>query len=133
LDVRNIRPVLVLRRLVEQGRRARRLAGELVARRCNSASPLWSSRIGRNRLGALGFGQSRWVVCSSILDCLGRPVDHGRSDALGSALPAQPCASAAGLRFCANGLANLYRPGNQSAAVMAALGTGRHAHPDGLF
>ena len=41
-----------------------------------------------------------------------------------AALSAQSRRGCACLRSLRHGLANLYRPGNQSAAVLAALGTG---------
>ncbi len=125
LDVRNVRPVLVLRRLVEQttgGVRGwlarwweRRLqlgiAMVVVAALGGIASGLTDSA----QIGgwfALIFTCAlivllllAWVALRSIRMVL---------DRLRLRLPSS-------LR---HGLANLYRPGNQSAAVLAALGTG---------
>ncbi len=125
LDVRTVRPVLVLRRLVESGPEG---IGGYFAR-------LWDRRL-------------QWILSLVVLGCLGG-IAWALSDsaivgtwfavALAGAL-AVLLALAAGslrtLRFLLNrvrlhlpsslrhGLANLYRPGNQSAAVLASLGTG---------
>lgn len=125
LDVRTVRPVLVLRRLVESGPEG---IGGFFAR-------LWDRRL-------------QLVLSLVVLGCLGgiawelsdsATVGTWFAVALAAAL-AVLLALAAGalrtLRFMLNrvrlhlpsslrhGLANLYRPGNQSAAVLAALGTG---------
>jgi putative ABC transport system permease protein len=125
LDVRTVRPVLVLRRLVESGPEG---IGGFFAK-------LWARRL-------------QIVISLLVLGCLGgiawalsdsATVGTWFAAALAAAL-AVLLALAAGalrtLRFLLNrvrlhlpsslrhGLANLYRPGNQSAAVLAALGTG---------
>jgi putative ABC transport system permease protein len=125
LDVRTIRPVLVLRRLVESGPEG---IGGFFAR-------IWDRRL-------------QIVLSFVVLGCLGGiawalsdSATVGKWFAIGlAAALAVLLALAAGalrtLRFLLNrvrlhlpsslrhGLANLYRPGNQSAAVLAALGTG---------
>lgn len=125
LDVRTVRPVLVLRRLVEQGQQgiagwfarwwARRL--QLVIAACVvvglggiawalSESPkvgAWFAFLFTCALVVLLL--LAWVALRTIRFALDRVRLH---------LPSS-------LR---HGLANLYRPGNQSAAVLAALGTG---------
>jgi putative ABC transport system permease protein len=84
LDVRAVRPVLVLRRLVEQGPEG---IGGWFAR-------WWARRLqlGISVIVVAALGGIAWALSDSA------KVRHG--------------------------LANLYRPGNQSAAVLAALGTG---------
>ena len=81
-------------------------------------------RARRHRLGAYRFAQSRRVVCSAV---------HASRFVV---LLVLAMVALRALRFFLNrtrlhlpsslrhGLANLYRPGNQSAAVLAALGTG---------
>lgn len=129
LDVRNVRPVLVLRRLVEQGEQGigawpRRFVVRWWARRMQVAIAACVV-VG---LGAIAWALSQspkvgawfaflftcalvvllvlaWVALRTIRFALDRVRLH---------LPSS-------LR---HGLANLYRPGNQSAAVLAALGTG---------
>jgi putative ABC transport system permease protein len=125
LDVRGIRPVLVLRRLVEQP--APGVGG-------------WFARIWARRLQlclsvavVLALGGIAWGLSDSAI--------IGTSFALGLAavLFVLLVLAAVMLRviryvlsrvrlhlpsFLRQGLANLYRPGNQSSAVLAALGTG---------
>ena len=126
LDVRGVRPVLVLRRLVEQGPEgfggwfarwwARRLQlGIAVARGCWR----WAALRGRFRI------RRRWAP--GLRCCLRCAL---------VVLLVLAAVALRTLRFVLNrvrlrlpsslrhGLANLYRPGNQSAAVLAALGTG---------
>ena len=126
LDVRAVRPVLVLRRLVEQAPAG--IGGWFArwwARRLQlGIAASWCCRAWRHRLGAFGFGQggrrglrccspSRWLFCW----CWRRwRCARCASCSIGSRLRLP-----SSLR---HGLANLYRPGNQSAAVLAALGTG---------
>ena len=125
LDVRAIRPVLVLRRLVDQGPAT---AKEWFAR--------WWGRRLQVSIGAIvvaALGGIAWVLSDSV--------KVGGSFALlfSIALLVSLVLAAVALwvlRFVLNrvrlripsslrhGLANLYRPGNQSAAVLAALGTG---------
>jgi putative ABC transport system permease protein len=125
LDVRAVRPVLVLRRLVEQGPVGVR---EWFAR-------WWSRRLqlGISVLVVLALGGIAWGLSDSV------KVGGWFALLFFIALAALLVLAAVALwvlRFVLNrirlrlpsslrhGLANLYRPGNQSAAVMAALGTG---------
>jgi putative ABC transport system permease protein len=125
LDVRGVRPVLVLRRLVEPGPEG---IGGWFAR-------LWARRL---QLGlaiavVLALGAIAWGLTDSAM--------IGTSFAIGLAavlfvLLILAALTLRSLRALLNrvrlhlpsslrhGLANLYRPGNQSAAVLAALGTG---------
>jgi len=125
LDVRSVRPVLVLRRLVEQGPEG---FGGWIRR--------WWARRLQLCLAALvvvALGGIAWALADS-------PKVGAWFAALFTAALAVLLALAAValrvLRFLLNrvrlrlpssvrhGLANLYRPGNQSAAVLASLGTG---------
>lgn len=125
LDVRGVRPVLVLRRLVEQP--ANGIGG-------------WFARLWKRRLQVglaiavvLALGGIAWGLSDSAI--------IGTSFALGLAavllvLLILAAITLRSVRAILNrvrlrlpssirhGLANLYRPGNQSAAVLAALGTG---------
>jgi len=125
LDVRTVRPILVLRRLVEQGPATVR---ERIAR-------LWSRRLqlGLGALVVIALGGIAWALSDSakvggwfaLLFTLALIV-----------LLALAAVALRMMRFVLNrvrlhlpsslrhGLANLYRPGNQSAAVLASLGTG---------
>jgi len=125
LDVRAVRPVLVLRRLVEQGPTG---IGGWFAR-------WWSRRLQVGVAAAVvaGLGGIAWALTDSpkvgawfaLLFTLALLV-----------LLVMAAVALRTLRFFLNrtrlhlpsslrhGLANLYRPGNQSAAVLAALGTG---------
>jgi putative ABC transport system permease protein len=125
LDVRAIRPVLVLRRLVEQGPTGFR--GWLAA---------WWARRLQLSLAALvvaAHGGNGWALSDSakcgtwfavlftialivllIMAAVTLWVLRLLLNRVRLRLPS----------FLRHGLANLYRPGNQSAAVMAALGTG---------
>ena len=125
LDVREVRPVLVLRRLVEQGPEG---IGAWFAR-------WWARRLqlgisaaggrgaGRNCLGAVGLGQGgRWfAVLFTIALVVLLVLAAWRCGCCAFCSIACGCGC---LRSLRHGLANLYRPGNQSAAVLAALGTG---------
>ena len=127
LDIRNIRPSLVLRRAVEEG--GGRIEGSLMetdlewqgtmgGRHDRSAGTRWDCGC------ALRFGKGRKVVRSSAWQrrcAFFWLLAKSRSAA---ALRACPVRASAYLRRCAMDCANLYRPGNQSAAVLAALGTG---------
>jgi putative ABC transport system permease protein len=125
LDVRAVRPVLVLRRLVEQGPTG---IGGWFAR-------WWARRLQLGIAAAVvaALGGIAWVLTDSpkvgawfaLLFTLALIV-----------LLVLATVALRALRFFLNrtrlhlpssvrhGLANLYRPGNQSAAVLAALGTG---------
>ncbi|MFY9852696.1 MAG: FtsX-like permease family protein [Terracidiphilus sp.] len=125
LDVRNARPVLVLRRLVEQGQEG--IGG-------------WFARWWARRL-QLGISAVVIVALSGIAWALSDSATVGGWFALlfTIALLVLLALAAVALRtlrfllnrvrlrlpsFLRHGLANLYRPGNQSAAVLASLGTG---------
>ena len=125
LDVREVRPVLVLRRLVEQGPEG--IGG-------------WFARWWARRL-QLGIAALVVVALGGIAWALSDSAKVGGWFALMFAIALVVLLVLAAvalwtLRFLLNrvrlrlpsslrhGLSNLYRPGNQSAAVMAALGTG---------
>ena len=125
LDVRAVRPVLVLRRLVEQGPTG---IGGWFAR-------WWARRLqlGIAALVIAALGAIAWALSESakvgaifallftitltvllVLAAVALRTVRFLLDRTRLSLPSS-------LR---HGLANLYRPGNQSAAVLAALGTG---------
>ena len=125
LDVRGVRPVLVLRRLVEQGPEG--ISG-------------WLARVWKRRLQlglsvgvVLALGGIAWALSDSAM--IGTWFALGLAAAL-LVLLVLAAVTLRTLRAVLNrvrlhlpsslrhGLANLYRPGNQSAAVLAALGTG---------
>ena len=125
LDVRAVRPVLVLRRLVEQAPPGfRAWLGRWWARRL---------QIGIAALVVLALGGIAWALSDSVK--VGGWFALLFVVALVVLLLLAFIALRA-LRFFLNrvrlrlpsslrhGLANLYRPGNQSAAVLASLGTG---------
>jgi len=125
LDVRAVRPVLVLRRLVEEGPSG---MGGWFAR-------WWARRLQLGIAAAVvsALGGIAWALTDS-------PKVGGWFAVLFTlaliVLLVLAAAALRALRFFLNrtrlhlpsplrhGLANLYRPGNQSAAVLAALGTG---------
>ena len=126
LDVRAVRPVLVLRRLVEQGPRGiARMVCALVGA---------TAAVGALQLVVLlALGGIAWALSDSA------KVGGWFALLFAIALVVLLVLAAVALRtlrFLLNrvrlrlpsslrhGLANLYRPGNQSAAVLAALGTG---------
>jgi putative ABC transport system permease protein len=125
LDVRTVRPVMVLRRLVEQGPEG---IGGWFAR-------LWARRLqlGISLVVVLALGGIAWALSDSAK--VGTWFAVLFTIAL-LVLLVLAWVSLRVLRFLLNrvrlrlpsslrhGLSNLYRPGNQSAAVMAALGTG---------
>jgi putative ABC transport system permease protein len=126
LDVRNVRPVLVLRRLVEQG--PNRSFGAFIDH--------WVARWLQLVISAavvLALGGIAWALSDSAM--VGTVFGIGLALVLTVSLVLSAIALLA-LRFLLNrtrlrlpsflrhGLSNLYRPGNQSAAVLAALGTG---------
>ncbi len=125
LDVRNVRPVLVLRRLVEQGPQG---VGGWFAR-------WWARRLqlGISVVVIAALGGIAWALSDSVkvggwfaliftialivlllLAFVALRVLRFLLNRVRLRLPS----------FLRHGLANLYRPGNQSAAVLAALGTG---------
>ena len=125
LDVRAVRPVLVLRRLVEQA---------------PAGIGAWLARWWARRL-QLGIGVLVVVALGGIAWALSDSVKVGGWFALLFAIALLVLLALAAvvlrlLRFLLNrvrlqlpsslrhGLANLHRPGNQSAAVLASLGTG---------
>jgi putative ABC transport system permease protein len=125
LDVRTIRPVLVLRRLVEQGQNG---IGGWFAR-------WWARRLqmGIALIVMAALGGIAWALSDSVL------VGSRFAVMLSLTLLVLLALAAVTLWLLRmmlhrvrlhlpsslrHGLANLYRPGNQSAAVMAALGTG---------
>jgi putative ABC transport system permease protein len=125
LDVRNVRPVLVLRRLVEAGPEG---IGGWFAR-------WWARRLqlGISVVVIAALGGIAWALSDSV------KVGGWFALIFTIALVVLLVLAAVALRtlrfllnrvrlrlpsFLRHGLANLYRPGNQSAAVLAALGTG---------
>jgi len=125
LDVRTVRPVLVLRRLVEQGPEG--IGGWFAS--------WWARRLqlGISVVVVFALGAIAWALSDSA------KVGTGFALLFTIALVVLlvlAWVSLRTLRFILNrvrlrlpsslrhGLANLYRPGNQSAAVLAALGTG---------
>jgi putative ABC transport system permease protein len=125
LDVRNIRPVLVLRRLVEQGPEgfvawlaswwARRLQLGLAALVVAALGAIaWALSDSAKVGGWFALLFSIALVVLLIMAAITLWVLRFLLNRVRLRLPS----------FLRHGLANLYRPGNQSAAVMAALGTG---------
>jgi putative ABC transport system permease protein len=125
LDVREVRPVLVLRRQVEPGPVG--LRGWL--------ANWWARRLqlGISLLVVLALGAIAWALSDSakvggwfaLLFAIALIVLLAL--AAGSLRTLRFLLNRVRLRlpsFLRHGLANLYRPGNQSAAVLAALGTG---------
>jgi putative ABC transport system permease protein len=125
LDVRGVRPVLVLRRLVEPGPEG---IGGWFAR-------WWARRLqlGISVVVVAALGGIAWALSDSA------KVGGWFAFLFAAALLVLLVMAAVALRtlrfllnrvrlrlpsFLRHGLANLYRPGNQSAAVLAALGTG---------
>ena len=125
LDVRAVRPVLVLRRLVEQG---------------PDTFKAWIARWWARRLQlalaavvVVALGGIAWGLADSAKVGM---TFAGMFTAALAVLLVLAWVALRTLRFLLNrvrlqlpsalrhGLANLYRPGNQSAAVLAALGTG---------
>ena len=125
LDVRAVRPVLVLRRLVEQGPTG---IGDFFAR-------WWARRLQLGIAAAViaALGAIAWALSDSPK--VGAWFAFLFTAAL-IVLLTMAAVALRTLRFLLDrtrlrmpsslrhGLANLYRPGNQSAAVLAALGTG---------
>jgi len=123
LDVRNVRPSLVLRRVVEPGSVAN-WAGWLKEHKLQ----LGSMMVILAGLGGIAAALSdSWLVGKWFATCLAALLVFilGLSAATLGTLRA--FLSRTRLHFPSalrHGLANLYRPGNQSSAVLAALGTG---------
>jgi putative ABC transport system permease protein len=125
LDVRNVRPVLVLRRLVEQGPEG---IGGWFARWWARRLQLGISVVVIAALGGIAWALSDSVkvggwfaliftIALIVLLVLAAVALHTLRFLLNRVRLRLPS-------FLRHGLANLYRPGNQSAAVLAALGTG---------
>jgi putative ABC transport system permease protein len=125
LDVRAIRPVLVLRRMVEQGPEgfvawlaswwARRLQLGLAALVVAALGAIaWALSDSAKVGGWFALLFSIALVVLLIMAAITLWVLRFLLNRVRLRLPS----------FLRHGLANLYRPGNQSAAVMAALGTG---------
>jgi putative ABC transport system permease protein len=125
LDVRGIRPVLVLRRLVEPGPEG---IGGWFTR-------LWARRLqlGLSLAVVLALGGIAWALSDSAM--IGTWFTLGLAAVLLVLLvlaavtlrTVRALLNRVRLRLPSSvrhGLSNLYRPGNQSAAVLAALGTG---------
>jgi putative ABC transport system permease protein len=125
LDVRNVRPVLVLRRLVEQGPNG---IGGWFAR-------WWARRLqlGISAMVVAALGGIAWALSDSaevggwfaLIFTIALLVLLALADVALRTL--RFLLNRVRLRlpsFLRQGLSNLYRPGNQSAAVLAALGTG---------
>ncbi len=126
LDVRKVRPILVLRRLVEQseergfvaflrrwGQRKLQIAASIVilAALTGIAAVLSDSA----KVGAwFGAGLAAVLLVLLLLSAGFLRLLRWLLKLVRLRLP----------QFLRQGLANLYRPGNQSAAVLAALGTG---------
>ncbi|HXR40060.1 MAG TPA: FtsX-like permease family protein [Terracidiphilus sp.] len=125
LDVRAVRPVLVLRRLVEQGPQG---VGGWFARWWARRLQLGISAVVVAALGAIAWALSdsakvgTWfavlftaaLVVLLVMAAVALWVLRFLLNRIRLRLPS----------FLRHGLANLYRPGNQSAAVLAALGLG---------
>ena len=125
LDVRNVRPVLVLRRLVESGPEG---IGGWFARWWARRLQLGISVVVIAALGGIAWALSDSVkvggwfaliftIALIVLLILAAVALHTLRFLLNRVRLRLPS-------FLRHGLANLYRPGNQSAAVLAALGTG---------
>ena len=129
LDVRGVRPVLVLRRLVESGPEA---TGNWLVR---LLTWVWMRRLQLflSLLVLAALGGIAWALSDSRI--VGTTFAIGLAGAL-FVLLVLSAVTLRVLRFLLNrvrlhlpsflrqGLANLYRPGNQSAPVLASLGTG---------
>jgi putative ABC transport system permease protein len=125
LDVRNVRPVLVLRRLVEQGPDgisgwfagwwARRLQlGISIAVIAALGGIAWALSDSVKVGGWFALLFTIALIVLLLLAFVALRVLRFLLNRVRLRLPS----------FLRHGLANLYRPGNQSAAVLAALGTG---------
>ncbi|WP_213805823.1 FtsX-like permease family protein [Granulicella sp. dw_53] len=126
LDIRGVRPILILRRAVE-----------------DNDDPFVSALFNKLRKNVAQIGAAALILAglAAIATTLSDSVAVGRAFSLGLVavllvLLAASAAVLSGLRFLLNktrlslpssvrhGLANLYRPGNPSAALLAALGMG---------
>jgi putative ABC transport system permease protein len=133
LDVRNVRPVLVLRRLVEQGPEG--IGGWFArwwARRLQlGISCDGDCRAERNRLGVVGLSRGGRLVCADLHDCAGGATGDGGCGAAHVALPAQPRPAAAA--FLSAAWAGESLPAGKSVGSGAGrAGHGRDADPGGL-
>ncbi|WP_238525644.1 MULTISPECIES: FtsX-like permease family protein [Acidobacterium] len=124
LDVRKIRPVVVLRRAVETGFAGRGWRGWLRENRLQ----LFSILVILAGLGGIAVALSdswlvgRWfTICLASLLAFLLALSSGFLRLLRMLLRRTRAQLPSALR---HGLANLYRPGNQSGAVLAALGAG---------
>jgi putative ABC transport system permease protein len=110
LEVRRVRPAILLRHPVETWRGARRpwLAAVLIAAGLAALS-LWQA--GSLKIGGVFVGAAGLALC--LLALAGRGVG-----ALARRLPRLPSLAAR------HGLANLHRPGSDTAGVVVALGIG---------
>jgi putative ABC transport system permease protein len=124
LDVRKIRPVVVLRRTVSQGEPGRGVKGWVLEHRLQLASMV----VILAGLGGIAAGLAnsvmvgKWfTICLAALLVVLLGLTAGMLRLLRSFLAKTRLRLPSTLR---HGLANLYRPGNQSAAVLAALGAG---------
>jgi putative ABC transport system permease protein len=125
LDVRKVRPVLVLRRLVEQGPTgirgwfagwwARRLQLGLAAVVIAALGAIAWALSDSAKVG--GWFAAIFTIALIVLLVLAAVALWTLRFLLNRVRLHLPS-------FLRHGLSNLYRPGNQSAAVMAALGTG---------
>ncbi len=124
LDVRKIRPVVVLRRTVSSGERGRGVKGWVLEHRLQLASMV----VILAGLGGIAAGLAdsvmvgKWfTICLAALLAVLLGLSAVTLRALRSFLAKTRLGLPSALR---HGLVNLYRPGNQSAAVLAALGAG---------
>lgn len=124
LDVRKIRPVVVLRRTVTSNDSGKGIKGWLLERRMQLASIV----VILAGLGGIAAGLAdsvmvgKWfTICLAALLLVLLGLSVGTLRLLRSFLAKTRLRLPSALR---HGLANLYRPGNQSAAVLAALGAG---------
>ena len=125
LDVRGVRPVLVLRRLVEQGSNT---IGAFIERWAARWLQLVIAAAVVIALGAIAWGLTDSAMVGGVF--------AGVFSATLASLLVLSAVTLLVLRLLLkrvrlrlpsslrHGLANLYRPGNQSAAVLAALGAG---------
>jgi len=130
LDVRKVRPILVLRRMVEGASDGgERLSFRRFFRRLNRDKAQW--------VVAVVIVAGLALIAAALSDSA--VVGRWFAAALAALLLVSLAAAAGALHlirvfldktrlhlrlFLRHGLANLYRPGNQSAAVLAALGVG---------
>ncbi len=124
LQIRSVRPNLVLRRMVEEPSAERSWWVRLRQSKAQWIIAVSSCWVWRHRFRALRFGRrsGAWfagALCALLIVILG--VSALTLRVLRAFLSRTRMHLQSAVR---HGLANLYRPGNQSAAVLAALGTG---------